>query len=116
MEGAMLKKTTEAFRVCLDGDWSMSGVAERFPLLAKHLSLLLDSRESEELQNSESNSLPEIDLNGINALDACGCQLLALFIRSLRQCGLTPCVINIPETFRSKIHFLGFDREFNLSH
>lgn len=111
----MLKETTKALRVCLDGDWSMSGVAERFPLLAKHLSLLLDSQSNEELQNSQPSGLPEIDLAGINALDACGCQLLALFIRNLRQCGVTPRVTNIPDTFRSKIHFLGFDREFNLS-
>ena len=108
----MLKKTTETFRVCLDGDWSMSGVAEQFPLLVKHLSVLTDSQSIEEFQSG----LPEIDLAGINALDVCGCQLLAIFIRNLRQCGVTPRITNIPDTFRSKIHFMGFDREFNLSH
>ena len=107
----MLKKTTETFRVCLDGDWSMSGVAERFPLLVKHLSVLTDSQSIEEFKSA----LPEIDLAGINALDVCGCQLLAIFIRNLRQCGVTPRITNIPDTFRSKIHFMGFDREFNLS-
>lgn len=112
----MLNKTTEAFRVCLDGDWTMSGVADRFPLLTKHLSFFLNSQSGEELQSSESYGFPEIDLAGINALDACGCQLLALFIRNLCRCGATPRVTNIPDTFRSKIHFLGFDREFNLSH
>lgn len=108
----MLKETTEGFRVCLDGDWSMSGVAERFPLLAKHLSLLSDAFSAK----NESTCLPEIDLAGLNELDACGCQLLALFIRSLRQFGITPRVTNIPDSFRTKIRFLGFDREFNLSH
>ena len=112
----MLMKTTEVSRLCLDGDWSMSGVSERFPLLAKHLSLLSDSLPGQEFQGDESNSLPEIDLAGLNALDACGCQLLALFIRNLRRYGLAPRVTNIPDTFRAKIHFLGFDREFNLSH
>ena len=108
----MLKKTTETFRVCLDGDWSMSGVAEQFPLLVKHLSVLTDSQSIEVFQSG----FPEIDLAGINALDVCGCQLLAIFIRNLRQCGVTPRITNIPDTFRSKIHFMGFDREFNLSH
>lgn len=112
----MIKETSETFRINLDGDWSMSGVAERFPLLAQHISVLSDSRMSERLQQCPSPSLPEIDLAGVEALDACGCQLLALFIRKLRQCGIPPLVINIPDTFRSKIHFLGFGHEFNLSH
>ena len=112
----MLKQTTEAFRVCLDGDWSMSGVADRFPFLAKQLTTLSESLSIEELQSFESCGLPEIDLSGINALDACGCQLLALFISNLRQCGKAPRITNIPDTFRSKIHLLGFDREFNLSY
>lgn len=116
MEDSKFMKTTETFRLCLDGDWSMSGVAERFPLLARHLSLLSASPPDQEIQGKESNKLPEIDLAGLNALDACGCQLLALFIRSLRRYGFTPCVTNIPDTFRAKINFLGFDREFNLSH
>ncbi|MFA7059533.1 MAG: STAS domain-containing protein [Pedobacter sp.] len=111
----MLKNTTEKFRVCLDGDWSMTGVAERFPFLEKHLSVLTESQSIEEFQSSESYGFLEIDLAGINALDVCGCQLLAIFIRNLRQCGVTPRITNIPDTFRSKIHFLGFDREFNLS-
>ena len=112
----MLKETTEAIRICLDGDWSMSGVAERFPALAKHLSAWPDSQSNEELQGSTSCGLPEIDLAGIDALDACGCQLLALFIRNLQQRGVTSRLTNIPEVFKSKIHFLGFDREFGLSH
>ena len=112
----MLKKTAKAKRVCLDGDWSMSGVAERFSFLAKQLNTLAEPQPSEELQSCEASGLPEIDLSGINALDACGCQPLALFISNLRRCGKTPRITNIPDTFRSKIHLLGFDREFNLSY
>lgn len=111
----MLKKTAEAFKLYLEGDWSMSGVAECFPLLVKHLSALSDSQSCEGLKKCDSIGLAEIDLAGINALDACGCQLLSLFVRDLGQCGLTPIITNIPETFRKKIHLLGFDREFNLS-
>lgn len=112
----MFKETTEAFKIRLDGDWSMSGVAERFPLLAKQISLLSNSQTLEGLQPCASHALPEIDLAGIDALDACGCQLLALFIGNLRQIGKAPLVTNIPDAFRSKIHFLGFGHEFNLSH
>lgn len=112
----MFNQTTEPIKICLDGDWSMGGVAERFPLLARHLSTVSDFQSGDEFQTSESHSLPELDLTGINALDACGCQLLALFVRNLRQRGVTPRLTNIPDAFRSKIHFLGFDREFSLSH
>ena len=112
----MLTTTTKAFRICLDGDWSMNGVAERFPLLAKQLSLLLGFSSGNNPQQQSLSAPPEIDLTEIQALDACGCQLLALFIRNLRQNGIVPLVTNIPDTFRAKISVLGFEREFNLSH
>lgn len=107
-------ENVETSRVCLDGDWSMNGVAEKFPILANYLAGVLGAEASVELQNRPSKSFPEIDLTGITDFDACGCQLLALFIRSLKRSGVTVHLINMSETLRSKINFFGFGRELNL--
>ena len=111
----MLRDTMEASRICLDGDWSMSGVAERFQTVAKQISLWSNSPISQASQQSAAHVTPEIDLAGIAELDASGCQLLAMFIRNLRENGITPMLTNIPDIFMAKIHFLGFGHECNLS-
>lgn len=104
----------ETSRVFLDGDWSMNGVAEKFPILANYLAGVFGAETSVELQNCPSKSIPEIDLTGITDFDACGCQLLALFISNLKRNGVTVHLINMSDALRSKINFLGFGRELNL--
>ncbi|MBC7963260.1 MAG: STAS domain-containing protein [Steroidobacteraceae bacterium] len=110
----MISETVETTTIRLDGDWSMSGVAEKFPVLEKCLRHLLDSEASGERQKSPSVGIPEIDLAGVTDFDACGCQLLALFVRSLRQNGSSPLLLNMSEAFISRVHSLGFGRELNL--
>jgi ABC-type transporter Mla MlaB component len=99
-------------KMLLDGDWSMSGVADRFPALTGCFATLLDSGVQ---QKCSAGAVPEIDLAGVSEFDACGCQLLALLIRTLKQNGISAQLINLSDAFRSKIHMLGFDRELNLS-
>jgi len=111
----MSTETGEIVKIHLDGDWSMSGVAAQFPSLAECFSGLMNSAAAAGQQKSLSDAVPEIDLAGVTNFDACGCQLLAFFVRTLRQNGFGAQVINIPDTFRSKIHFLGFDYELNLT-
>lgn len=105
----MMNDTGEISRICLDGDWSMTGVADKFPALYTFLVHLLNP------QARPSNITPEIDLAGVTDFDACGCQLLALFVRSLRQNGIRVQLSNLSDSFKSKIHYLGFDHELNLS-
>lgn len=105
----MMIDTGEMSRIRLDGDWSMAGVADKFSALSKFLVRLLNP------QTSPKNITPEIDLAGVTDFDACGCQLLALFVRSLRQNGIRVQLSNLPDSFKSKIHYLGFDHELNLS-
>ena len=110
--------TTEACNISgirLDGDWSMGGVAERFPVMAKYFAALLNYEDSADRQICPSDAVSEIDVAGINEFDACGCQLLALLVRVLRQHGVSAQLINMTDEFRSKIHLLGFDSEMNLS-
>ena len=111
----MITDTGEMLRIKLDGDWSMSGVAAQFPLLADCLVHLTDADAAGGKGKGPSDILPEIDLAEVTDFDACGCQLMALFIHNLRQNGISAQLINIPESFRSKIHFLGFDNELNIS-
>lgn len=115
MEAAMPENTTEANRLCLTGDFTISGVADQFPLLAQHLAQLTDTQCHKKLHAGAADDLPEMDLVGITALDACGCQLLALFSRALLQSGISLRIRNIPEEFIAKIRLLGFDRDLNLS-
>jgi len=111
----MAKNTNDALRLCLAGDWTVSGVAEQFPLLTQHLAHLLDSHSANTVQTDAAQVLPEVDLAGITALDACGCQLLVQFTLTLQQCGVSPRISNVPDAFSAKIRLLGFDRELKLS-
>ncbi|MSN24614.1 MAG: STAS domain-containing protein [Geobacter sp.] len=110
----MTTESGDIVKICLDGDWSMNGVRDKFPVLAKILDSFSGADNSDEQQKNSSEVSPEIDLSGVTDFDACGCQLLALFIRKLNQGGFTARLINLSDTFKSKIHSLGFDRELNL--
>ena len=93
-------------RIVLNGDLSMVGVTEQFPLLAQYLAKLATVATND----LEQNLSHEIDLIGLQALDACGCQLLAAFLRNLRQCG-AGVLLKLSDDYRVKIHSLGFDNE-----
>lgn len=111
----MPTNTTEAIRLSLAGDWTVSGVAEQFQLLANHFGYLSILQSPDAQQTCPAHIVSEMDLAGITALDACGCQLLSQFSRSLKQCGLSPLIRNLPDEFSAKIRLLGFDRELNLT-
>jgi putative two-component system response regulator len=97
----------EANKLTLKGDVSIAGVNEQLPLLAQHLV------EMANLAPGELNKdLPyEIDLSGVETLDACGCQLLATLFCNLRQRGLEVFSFKLSDDHRDKIHLLGFDDE-----
>lgn len=108
----MLRETGEIMQIHLDGDWSMSAVAEKLPLLTECFVRIVGSAAG--YQKCPNDLAPEIDMAGVTDFDACGCQLLALFVCNLKQKGFRSQVVNIPESLRSRIHFLGFDKELNL--
>lgn len=112
----MNTETGELLKTCLDGECSMRTVAEKYPALVTCLARLLDSGASGGENECSSSGDQLVDLAGVTDIDACGCQLLALFLCALRQNNVSAQLTNIPDTIRSKIHFLGFDSEFNLSH
>ncbi|NTV51176.1 MAG: hypothetical protein HGB32_16185 [Geobacteraceae bacterium] len=110
----MLRETGEILQIHLDGDWSMSAVAEKLPLLTEGFARIVGSDAAAGQQQCPTDTVPEIDMAGVTEFDACGCQLLALFVCNLKQKGFSSQVVNIPDRLRSRIHFLGFDKELNL--
>lgn len=93
-------------RITLNGDLSMVGVKEQFSLLAKYV-----ARPAEAAAAGCERTPHEIDLTGIQGLDACGCQLLAAFLGNLKQRGVEAYSFKLNDTYREKIHSLGFDDE-----
>ena len=62
-------------------------------------------------EDSGRKLLYEIDLTGVQALDASGLQLLAVFFRTLRHHNVDKYCLKISDTYREKIHLLGFGNE-----
>ncbi len=102
-------------RIDLAGDWTMSGVAERFPPLSRYFCGLVDSHATGEQPLRPTDPTAEIDLAGVTSLDACGCQLLALLLGNLSRNGIHAQLINLPEACRATIQSLGFERALHLS-
>ncbi|MHB8121008.1 MAG: STAS domain-containing protein [Desulfuromonadaceae bacterium] len=110
----MRKETGDTVHIHLDGDWSMSAVAEKIPVLVEGFVRVTGTVAAAGQHQCPTDTVPEIDMAGVTDFDACGCQLLALFVCNLKQKGFSTQVINIPDALRSRIHFLGFDKELNL--
>jgi anti-anti-sigma regulatory factor len=89
-----------SWRVILQGGWTMNEAAERQKFLVDELCRCLgaDPRPARGM----------VDLSGVTEIDACGCQLLALFLEHLKEHGiaLEPCCI--PPELEDTISLLGF--------
>lgn len=96
-----------ANRITLSGDLSTVGVKEQLPLLTQYLDRLTEAATLDRDQHSPQ----EIDLTGLEALDACGCQLLTAFLRNLKQHGADVFSFKLNAEFREKIQRLGFADE-----
>ncbi len=97
---AQAKRKTK--HIALTGDWSVAGVADRLTALQKQ-------RLTAKVSGGEDALV--IDVGGIDAIDACGCQLLALWLRHLRREGLAPRLANSNAELSSYIRLLGFAEE-----
>jgi ABC-type transporter Mla MlaB component len=106
-EGSMTMVHPDLNGITLSGDMSMVGVKEQFSALELHLAKRADVQSS----GFDPCQPYEIDLTGIQVLDACGCQLLALFLRGLRKTGIAEISLKLSEEYRNKIRSLGFEHE-----
>jgi anti-anti-sigma regulatory factor len=86
--------------VSLPGEWITSAALERLNQLGGELDRLL--------KTDPRPSRVAIDLAGVKSLDACGCQLLALFLGNLKRYGIEPEPCCIPAELGEQIRLLGF--------
>jgi anti-anti-sigma regulatory factor len=99
-----MKDATSPFRVVLNGEWTMQQAGDLRELLRETLADLhtLDPRPT----------TAELDLAEISDLDACGCQLLAIFLENLRRLGVAPLPYGTSAELLEKITVLGFAGAF----
>lgn len=100
----------DVIRISISGDLSMVGVTEQFPLMVQYLA----EPAAAAVVSPNEQHLHEIDLTGVQALDACGCQLLVAFIHNLRKRGAALFSLKLTDDCREKIHNLGFDDELSV--
>jgi anti-anti-sigma regulatory factor len=68
-------------RIALNGDWSIIGINCRLHELSTYLKTLRANRE----RTADSLNLKmKICVDGVETIDASGCQLLAVFLRHVR--------------------------------
>jgi len=91
-------------RITLHGTWSREQATALQRLLSDRLAQLLE-REPEPAS---------LDLSGIGELDACGCQLLVLFMENLRRRGISPVTCTLSEQVADQVALLGFSDAFSV--
>jgi anti-anti-sigma regulatory factor len=92
--------TTPMNKIMLQGAWSIGEAAERLRFLAGEFDLLL-------VQHPKSAAV-EIDFAEIESIDACGCQLLAVFLENLKRQNFVPQALRVPPEISEEIRLLGF--------
>jgi ABC-type transporter Mla MlaB component len=103
----LIKEQNGMNQLILNGDFSIVGVNEQLSVLAQHLAGV-----AEVVPGAFNRGLPyEVDLSGVQVLDTCGCQLLAVLLRSLRQRGIASFSLKLSDDERDKIRSLGFAEE-----
>ena len=101
----MTKDQYTANTLTLTGDFSIAGVNEQMLFLTQHLAEKIAA-----ISDGIDRNVPyTLDLSGVQALDACGCQLLAIVLRTLRKQGLEVFSFNVNDNYRKQVYLLGFD-------
>jgi anti-anti-sigma regulatory factor len=108
----MSKRDSTETTLHLNGDWSICGIGEQFRLVAEKFAVVAGRQSDTELPPVAVSRFT-IDLAGIDAIDACGCQFLLILFGTLEQIGMNPVLIGIPDTVRNNIRLLGFDHELS---
>ena len=93
--------------ITLEGEWFMDKAADLLELLADKLAHLLEA--------NPGLAKVEIDMAGVVDLDACGCQLLVVFLENVRRHGITPLPCCMQPQVMDKIERLGFAEAFAAS-
>lgn len=92
-------------RIALPESCSREHAVELHRLLTDRLAELSDSEPAPERA--------ELDLSGVRELDACGCQLLVLFMEHLKRRGIAPSPCGQDGEISRQIALLGFSDAFS---
>ena len=103
----MQRTTSDPTRVMLHGEWTMNEASERLKFLVDELNLRLEGKPRPDRA--------AIDLAGVTEVDACGCQLLALFLEHLKGHGIIPEPGGITPQVSEMIQLLGCAAAFAAS-
>ena len=87
-------------RSALQGEWVTARAIEGLKLLAGELELILGAEPKP--------SRIAIDLAQLTELDACGCQLLAVYLGNLKRHGIAALPCRIPSEIMDEVRLLGF--------
>jgi anti-anti-sigma regulatory factor len=92
--------STPLNKLLLQGDWGISEAGERLSFLNGEFNLLLGA--------DPRPAGVEIDLAAVDSIDACGCQLLAVFRENLKRYQLDLATCGIPPEIAGQICLLGY--------
>lgn len=94
--------TNETTSVPLTGEWVITAMTSQLQCLMGHRKQLLSAGDS------GSRGAVTLDLGGVEALDASGCQLLAAFLKVLEKDGFQPDMAAMPASFHGLFESLGY--------
>lgn len=86
----------------LEGDWTMTGVADNIESLVVSLNRM----------EAEGEKYLHINCGRIEETDTSGLQLLNVWMECARLRGIEPVLVNVTDSMRRTIHELGFSRSF----
>jgi anti-anti-sigma regulatory factor len=89
----------------LEGGWFMDQAVD--------LQKLLIGKLAEVSEEAAGSGRVEIDMVGLADLDACCCQLLAVFLENLKRRGIAPVCCGMSQQLQDKITLLGFSQAFS---
>lgn len=87
----------------LEGDWTMTGVADNINWLVLSLNKM----------ESQGEKSLQINCEQIENTDTSGLQLLNVWMECARLRGIVPKLVNVPSGMRRAIHELGFNKCFS---
>ncbi|GFO69642.1 hypothetical protein GMLC_32210 [Geomonas limicola] len=96
----MQQTTSTPGKVVLTGAWTMDQAVEGLSFLALAL--------QDQLEATPPPTSTEVDLSQVRELDACGCQLLAVFLENLKGNGILPVPHGLAPALFDTTRLLGF--------
>jgi anti-anti-sigma regulatory factor len=103
----MYVETAAPASIMLHGEWTISRAAERLKLLAGEFAQLFEA--------CPRHARVDINMAGVASVDACGCQLLVVFLENLRRQGIAPEPSYIAPEIMEQVRLLGFADAFAAS-